>query len=60
MSTMPIPTSWDPAARPVRPGATPRRRVRHQARETVAVMAFSAAMSVVTALFLLMLLGLGK
>ncbi len=41
-------------------GAPPVRRVRHQARETVAVMAFSAVTSVGFAAVLLLLVSLGR
>lgn len=41
----------------VTPGS---RRVRHQAREVLAVMAFSATMSLVLALVLMLALSLGR
>ena len=53
-----------PTAHTAVPGLTasgpPVRRVRHQARETVAVMAFSAATSVGFAMLLLLLVSLGR
>jgi len=59
--------SSTPTATPVVPGLAgarlgpPRvRRVRHQARETVALMAFSAATSVGVAAVLLLLVSLGR
>lgn len=64
--------SSTPTASPVVPGLTPGarlgtslgaprvRRVRHQARETVALMAFSAAMSVGVSAVLLLLMSLGR
>lgn len=39
---------------------TPVRRVRHDVRDGIAVMAFSASASVVVGLLLTLLLGLGK
>ena len=39
---------------------TPARRVRHDVRDGLAVMAFSAATSIVLALALTLLVGLGK
>jgi hypothetical protein len=40
--------------------ATPARRVRHEVRDSFAVMAFSAASSVVVALLLMLLVRLGN
>jgi hypothetical protein len=47
-------------ARPVIAPASPVRRVRHDVRDGLAVMAFSAASSVGVALVLTLLTGLGK
>jgi hypothetical protein len=47
-------------AGPVTGPVTPVRRVRHDVRDGLAVMAFSAASSVALAGLLLMLTGLGK
>jgi hypothetical protein len=41
-------------------GPRPERRVRHQAQDVVAVMAFSGAFSVLSALALLLLTQLGR
>jgi hypothetical protein len=47
-------------ARPVDAPVPPVRRVRHDVRDGLAVMAFSAATSIGLALLLLLLTGLGK
>jgi hypothetical protein len=47
-------------ARPVSAPVTPARRVRHDVRDGLAVMAFSAATSVGLAVVLMLLTGLGK
>ena len=50
----------EPAAAPVSGRVTPARRVRHDVRDGLAVMAVSAATSVGLAATLLLLTGLGK
>jgi len=49
--------SITPVSTPIPPGAT---RVRHQAREAAALMAFSAATSVGVALTLMLAVNLGR
>lgn len=58
-----IPTAYDPALDPGRraePAAPSVRRVRHQTRDTIAVMAFSALTSCLLSGVFVLLLGIGK
>ena len=50
----------DARTTPVAPRVTPGRRVRHEARDGLAVMAFSLATSLAVALLCHLLLGLGR